>query len=146
MSPIFSESVLSNPGFEPPFVSVGAEQPDFRQRSDRLERQLVLGGRHRDLLRGHQQPARRNRRAEVDVQAVTSGAVQLVEPVTVNPALRTRFAVWLRGQAGMSCQRHTAETRIPAYTYCGRAARTLSAELAAILRRPVKLTIRVPCY
>jgi uncharacterized protein (TIGR03437 family) len=94
--------MLSNPGFEPPFVSAGQNNPisgnvaiDWNDNSSWADVTVTYS---EDTDNPHGGTAAQM----VDVQAVVSGAVQLVEPVTVIPGAAYTFAVWLRGEAGMS--------------------------------------------
>jgi hypothetical protein len=97
----FLESVLSNPGFEPPFVSVGQNNPisgnvaiGWNDNSSWADVTVTYS---EDTGNPHGGIAAQM----VDVQAVVGGAVQLVEPVTVIPGGIYTFSVWLRGQPGM---------------------------------------------
>ncbi|MGC9946080.1 MAG: cellulase family glycosylhydrolase [Bryobacteraceae bacterium] len=98
----FLQSVLSNPGFEPPFVSVGQNNPIAGNVAigwnDNSSWADVTVAYSEDTANPHGGTAAQM----VDVQAVASGAVQLVEPITVIPGAVYTFAVWLRGQPGMS--------------------------------------------
>jgi uncharacterized protein (TIGR03437 family) len=98
----FLESILSNPGFEPPFVSVGQNNPISGNVAigwtDNSSWADVTAAYSEDTDNPHGGTAAQM----VDVQAVVSGAVQLVEPVTVIPGATYTFSVWLRGQPDMS--------------------------------------------
>jgi len=98
----FLESVLSNPGFEPPFVSVGQNNPISGNVAigwnDNSSWADVTVAYSEDATNPHGGAAAQM----VDVQAVVSGAVQLVEPITVIPDATYTFTVWLRGQPGMT--------------------------------------------
>ena len=98
----FLQSVLSNPGFEPPFVSVGQNNPISGNVAvawhDNSSWADVTVAYSADTDNPHGGAAAQM----VDVQAVRSGAVQLVEAVTVIPGATYTMTVWLRGQPGMS--------------------------------------------
>jgi uncharacterized protein (TIGR03437 family) len=123
----FLESVLSNPGFEPPFVSVGQNNPisgnvaiGWNDNSSWADVTVTYS---EDTNNPHGGIAAQM----VDVQAVTSGAVQLVEPVTVIPGATYTFSVWLRGQAGMTVNVILQDQNSP-YTYWAETPATLSAD------------------
>ena len=89
----FLESMLSNPGFEPPFVSAGQNNPisgnvaiDWNDNSSWADVTVTYS---EDTDNPHGGTAAQM----VDVQAVVSGAVQLVEPVTVICLLYTSRCV-----------------------------------------------------
>ena len=97
----FLQSMLSNPGFEPPFVSVGQNNPisgnvavNWNDNSSWADVTVTYS---EDTGNPHGGAAAQM----VDVQAVRSGAVQLVEPITVIPGATYTMKVWLRGQPGM---------------------------------------------
>jgi uncharacterized protein (TIGR03437 family) len=97
----FLESMLSNPGLEPPFVSVGQNNPisgnvaiNWNDNSSWADVTVIYS---EDTGNPHGGTAAQL----VDVQAVASGAVQLIQPITVIPGATYTFAVWLRGQPGM---------------------------------------------
>jgi uncharacterized protein (TIGR03437 family) len=123
----FLESVLSNPGFEPPFVSVGENNSISGNVAiywnDNSSWADVTVTYSEDTDNPHGGTAAQM----VDVQAVASGAVQLVEPVTVIPGANYTLAVWLRGEPGMSVSVILQNQNAP-YNYYASAAATLSAD------------------
>ena len=98
----FLESTLSNAGFEPPFVSVGQNDPISGSVAagwaDNSSWANVTVTYSADTNNPHSGTAAQM----VDVGAVQSGAVQLVQPIVVIPGATYSFRVWLRGQPGMS--------------------------------------------
>ena len=98
----FLNSVLSNAGFEPPFVSVGTNNPISGNVAigwnDNSSWANVTVTYSEDTNNPHGGVSAQM----VDAQAVQSGAVQLVEPITVIPGAAYTFSAWLRGQPGMS--------------------------------------------
>lgn len=98
----FLQSMLSNAGFEPPYVAVGQNNPisgniaiGWNDNSSWANVTVVYS---EDTSNPHGGTAAQT----VDVEAVESGAVQLVQPITVIPGARYTMSVWLRGQAGMT--------------------------------------------
>jgi len=122
----FLEGVLSNPGFEPPFVSAGTNNPisgnvaiDWNDNSSWADVTVTYS---EDTTEPHSGSAAQ----QVDVQAVVSGAVQLVQPLTVVPGLAYTFAVWLRGLPGMSVNLILQNQNTP-YNYYATTAAQLTA-------------------
>lgn len=98
----FLQSLLSNSGFEPAFVSVGQNNPisgnvavNWNDNSSWAD---VTVAYSQDTDNPHGGTAAQ----KVAVQAVRSGAVQLVQSLTVIPGAAYTVAVWLRGPPGMT--------------------------------------------
>jgi hypothetical protein len=123
----FLESILSNPGFEPPFVSVGQDNP--------ISGNVAIGWNDNsswaDVTVTYSQdtdnPHGGTAAQMVDVLGVTSGAVQLVQPITVIPGATYTFAVWLRGQPGMTVNLILQNQNAP-YNYYASTPAPLSAD------------------
>ncbi len=98
----FLDSRFTNPGFEPPFVSTGTDNP--------ISGNIALGWYDNSswanvtvvYSEDTNNPHGGVSAQEVDVKAVESGAVQLVEGFSVVPGATYTFSAWLRGQAGMT--------------------------------------------
>jgi uncharacterized protein (TIGR03437 family) len=123
----FLQSVLSNPGFEPPFVSVGQTNPISGKVAvawnDNSSWANVTVAYSEDTTNPHGGTAAQM----VDVQAVVSGAVQLVQPVTVIPGATYTMTVWLRGQSGMTVN-VILQNQNPPYNYYASTPAALSAD------------------
>lgn len=123
----FLQSLLENPGFEPPYVSVGQNNPISGNVAvywnDNSSWADVTVTYSEDTADPHSGTAAQM----VDVQAVRSGAVQLTQAMTVVPGAPYTLAVWLRGQPGMTVNVILQDQNAP-YTYYGNTAATLSAD------------------
>lgn len=123
----FLESMLLNPGFEPPYVPVGQNNPisgnvavNWNDNSTWADVTVTYS---EDTGNPHSGTAAQM----VDVQAVTSGAVQLVQPLTVIPGATYTFGVWLRGQPGMTVNVILQNQNAP-YTYYSLTPATLTTD------------------
>ena len=112
----YLQSVLSNPGFEPPYISAGNSNPisgnvavNWNDNSSWADVTVTYSA---DTQNPHSGAAAQM----VNVQAVRSGAVQLVQSVSVIPGATYVFSVWLRGQAGGSVNVVLQDQNSP-YTY-----------------------------
>ena len=121
----YLQSVLSNPGFEPPFISAGQIPPisgpiaqNWYDNSSWANVQVVYS---EDTNSPHSGTASQG----VNVQSVTTGAVQLVQEITVIPGQNYTMTAWLRGQAGATVNLVLQDANTP-YTYYGYTSATLT--------------------
>lgn len=98
----YLQSTLRNPGLEPPYVSAGAGGPinglvalNWQDNSSWADVNVTYS---EDTANPHSGVAAQ----EVDVLAVTTGAVQFVEPVTVTPGQNYTMTAFVHGTTGAS--------------------------------------------
>ncbi len=124
----FQQDQLRNPGFEPPFATVGVNNlisgdiaANWSDNSSwGVPNPAVTYSEDTDNPHGGAASQK------VEVEQVPSGtAVQLVQPLTVVPGKRYTFNAWLRGDAGMQVNLILQDDN-PPYTYYAYAAATLT--------------------
>jgi uncharacterized protein (TIGR03437 family) len=112
----FLANRFSNGGFEPPFISVGQNNP--------ISGNVALGwidnSSWADVTVSYSEDTNNPHGGvsaqKVDVQAVRSGAVQLTQPIAVIPGRTYTMTAWLRGQPGTSVNLILQQQAAP-YTY-----------------------------
>ncbi|HTQ54602.1 MAG TPA: carbohydrate binding domain-containing protein [Bryobacteraceae bacterium] len=123
----FLESMPANAGFEPPFISAGQNNPISGDVAygwnDNSSWADVTVAYAEDTANPHGGAAAQM----VSVQAVRSGAVQLVQPVTVIPGAVYTFSVWLRGDPGLTVNVILQDQNAP-YTYYALSAAPLTGD------------------
>ena len=123
----FLQSVLSNPWMEPPFASVGQDNP--------ISGNVAIGWNDNSAWadvtvtysEDTENPHGGTAAQMVDVQAVRSGAVQLVQPVTVIPGAAYTMTVWLRSPSGVTVNLILQNQNAP-YNYYASAPAQLDAD------------------
>ena len=112
----FLANRLSNSGFEPPFASVGQNNPV----SGSIAAGWTDNSSWADVTVSYSEdtdhPHGGVSSQKVSVQAVRSGAVQLVQPMSVIPGRTYTMTVWLRGQSNMNVNLILQQDNQP-YTY-----------------------------
>ena len=98
----FLAGVVNNPGFEPSFVSSGANNPISGQIAWNWSDNSSWADVTVTYAADYSNPHGGSSDQKVSVQAVRSGAVQLVQGIKVMPGQTYTFRAWLRGDPGMT--------------------------------------------
>jgi uncharacterized protein (TIGR03437 family) len=121
----YIESTLQNAGFEPPFVSIGTTNNISgniaASWTDNSSWANVTVAYSEDTDNPHGGTSAQM----VDVEAVGSGAVQLIQTLAVLPGQTYTFTAWLRGDAGMTVNMILQDSNSP-YAYWGMTPAVLS--------------------